>query len=687
MNGKLFRVVAMAALAGLPAAARAQSAATVREIVQVVKTGKPGSSALSSAHIGTTLASGDRVRTGGRSAAGLRFPDQSLLRLGELTEVVVTSANRRETRVVRGEVFANYRQPGTITGGYAVAAVRGTHIEYIVDEQNKTASVRCYKGRVFVGASDNPVYAGATDRVTLNTLTDPGLNNSTIPWQGGEVRFTDGPYEGEVREVTAFDPATGIVTFNPPLPAAAAGPGGPGVSGFLLVKQRRRAVIELLDNTGTTVHQGQDPDSPYRVPHEEFAGINRHPFFRNLVDGKAFYVYPGTDQHWQDREEYFGERRAIEQITERRATARHGICDIFGPGNGPGGNGPGNGPGANAPAHQFAAPGIGVASSRIPGLGGRLKPVFAQATSGPNALVAAQPEGPRLAAAPSTGASRGDGGLATGEYEYLPENARPSYDFTTGKNAQFRFEPFAFATNHDDTEGARIRFQGTTGDAYAEFGYRYALLNGKSTHEFSEGFLEFRGRNGDLTVGRQHLFLRAANNQDIGTLLGLETSDAIVYEPPLGDGYRLQSGYLLDSRSLDKGGFRGGFTRGQMPFLRGLAGFTVSGSQDEHPNLGWSLDTSQSLIPNVLDVYGEGGSDMTGRRIFTAGLYIPALYHMAKIDTFLEYGSREDIEDRFSLRLRREFGRNLLLVGFVDKRSKVESITVGGGILWSARFR
>src|SRR5687768_1099527 len=98
MNGN-WLAVGVAVLAA--PAAHAQSGATVREIVRVVKAGKSGTTTLFDAKIGTPLATGDRVRTAGRSAAGVRFPDKSILRLGELTEVVLAGG---KAQVLRGQV-------------------------------------------------------------------------------------------------------------------------------------------------------------------------------------------------------------------------------------------------------------------------------------------------------------------------------------------------------------------------------------------------------------------------------------------------------------------------------------------------------------------------------------------------------------------------------------------------------
>jgi hypothetical protein len=257
-----------------------------------------------------------------------------------------------------------------------------------------------------------------------------------------------------------------------------------------------------------------------------------------------------------------------------------------------------------------------------------------------------------------------------------------------GRLHRFQFEPFGLAdTDGNYSAGSRLRFQGSTGDAYAEVGYLFSYTNGKLEHDVSEGFLELRGKYGDFTAGRQHLYLQLAHNQNVGSLLGLETTDAITYQLPLKNHFRQQVGYLFDTKALDPGGLRGGFARGQAPLFGGLVGYNLFGSSSRgNRSLGWSVDASMPVVRNVLDAYGEGGSDTQGRRLFTGGLYIPALYHLAKIDTFLEYGHRDAQEDRFSLRIRREFTRGLLAVLFVDHRSHLGT-DAGGGLVWSIRFR
>ncbi|HTE20772.1 MAG TPA: hypothetical protein VK689_20595, partial [Armatimonadota bacterium] len=222
---------------------------------------------------------------------------------------------------------------------------------------------------------------------------------------------------------------------------------------------------------------------------------------------------------------------------------------------------------------------------------------------------------------------------------------------------------------------------------FAELGYLYQLVDGQSQHDISEGFLHVRGRHGDVIAGRQHRFIGPANNNQVGTLLGLEAVDAVIYEAPLRRGFRQEVGYLFDTRALRNGGERGAYARGQAPVFAGNAGYSVLVPTRDGRNVGWSLDAAQPLIRNVLDVYAEGGKATGGRNLFSGGLYIPALYHRFKLDTFLEYANREDLEERVSLRLRREMGNGLLLVGFVDRELGTSRFTAGGGVVWTKKFR
>lgn len=634
MRNTLVGVVAAGVAASLPGVAAAQSAATVKEIERVVKTGRSGSPSLTNAKVGMPLGVGDRVRTGGRSGAGLRFQDQSLLRIGELTEIVVTSGRQRQARVERGKVFADYKTPGTISGGYAVAAVRGTHVLY--DRGHDEDLVRCYKGRVFVSSIDNPLSAGAAQTLTATTLMDPALIDSPTDWVGGEVRFTDGPYAGQARRITAFDRATGAVTFEPALVPA---PAGDAVNGYLLVRNPSRRVVELHDNEGTTVKKGEDPSVPYGVASEEFAQGEQYPWFHNTRS--LLLVYNGTEAHWRDQDENWASRDAL-----RRIEGRMEPCDCGGRPLPPGG--------------------FGGLSLRSPA-----------------------PRASRMRTALAL--QEGAGGTQTGgsprlEDIYLPQNVRAMPD-ERKEQVGVLLEPFAYSGEERNGVGARVRLQGTSGDAYAELGYRYLLMDGSHNHnDVSEGFVHLRGHSGDLIAGRQHLFIGPANNNDIATLLGLESTDAIVYDLPLKGGYQQRVGYLFDSRAMGHRGFHGGFARGMAPLRGGNVGYSILAPSQSGNTVGFSGDISQPIIPNVLDAYGEIGKGVGGHTIILGGLYVPALYHAFKTDLFIEYAKREDVREDLTFRLRRELGNGLNAQVFADREAG-EGWDAGGGFVWSLRFR
>ncbi|MFN3651774.1 MAG: FecR domain-containing protein [Armatimonadota bacterium] len=627
---------ALALLLGA-AAAHAQTAANLNQVVRVVKRGKPATETLVDARLGDALEVGDRVRTAGRSGARLKFSDGSLLTLGELTEIVVTSRRQRDVRVVRGKVHANYKSPGTISGGDAVAAVRGTQLTLEVDEQGQKTLVRCYQGLVFVASASNPISAGVADQVSGTTLVDDVLQDSTVDWTGGQIQFTDGPFANLVRSITGFNRETGTVTFTPALPAR-----GEGESGYLLRKNPGDPVIPLRSGQGTTVRPNQAPGGAYPVANAEFAGGVRQPFFQNEQD--HLQTYPGTQEHQTVQEQQFAADDAIRSVLGlnggRRTPAPHGEDDCGG---------------EPLPPGKFGAKAFGMR----PALGRQ----FAQAT--------------------------GTGRPAPRPEEiFLPQNVQPPYPTDEGvDNVLWRFEPYGFLTDGSSATGARVRLSGVSGDVYGEIGYRYTLVDGsRSQHDLSEAFLHLRGHHGEVIAGRQHLFLGPANNNDIGTLLGLQASDAVVLQRNF-DGFRQQVAYLMDTQALRRRGHHGFYARGQAPFRGGYVGYSLLHVTEDGHNLGWSFDASQPILPNKVDGYFEVGRGINNRHLFMGGLYFPALYHRAKVDLFLEYAVREDAAERATLRLRHQLGNHLLLIGFIDRLLGDDEWDAGAGFVYTLTFR
>ena len=635
MNVRLVGVVGCAALLGLPGISQAQTGVTVRQVIRVVKTGRAGSPQLTNARVGGAIAPGDRVRTAGRSYAGLRFPDDSVVRLGELTEVVVTNANTRHLQVNRGEVVASYKAPGVISGGYAVAAVRGTDIHYAVNEATKSAIVRCYEGRVFVSSADNPIAAGASRTYTPTTVVNPTLIGNAIDYRGGDIRFTDGPFKGEIRRITSVNGETGTVSFEPALP------GGPAPAeedlGFILSLKPGVDIVELGRNQGTVINAGKAPSRPKSVPARKFAMLQAKSFDRVVDDAGGNSVaatpYVGSDTHQGVQNDTVAERQAT--IIAARAGQVGDVQDCLD---------------------------FGVGAARFASVRPSLRNFsFSASQTVPGTTQSPQPPGttPEQRMPPA------------GIFSIPPSVALDD-------KVAFRFEPFGVLSSDADIIGARARLQASSGDAYMELGYRYALIDGQSNHELAEAFLTLRGDYGDVTAGRQHLFLRLANNTNIGTLLGLETTDAVTWQLPLRGGYRQSFGYIWNTTPVASARLVGSgsdsqhawYGRGQAPLFRGNVGYSVFLPTRDDRNVGWSLDASQAVGPNVLDAYGEVGRDDRNRSIAVAGLYVPYLFQRFGLDTFVEYHRREGIDERFTLRLRRQVVRNLLLIGFVDRYSR-----------------
>ena len=66
--------------------------ATITAVVRVVEHQRTGTAQWLASKVGTTLESGDRVRTGKRSYAEVSFADKSVVKLNELSELTVHSS-------------------------------------------------------------------------------------------------------------------------------------------------------------------------------------------------------------------------------------------------------------------------------------------------------------------------------------------------------------------------------------------------------------------------------------------------------------------------------------------------------------------------------------------------------------------------------------------------------------------
>ena len=201
----LLLVVAGVALVAFDGPAGSTSPAAVLTIFTGTASIQRGAAAVSAAHSGDGLASGDSVLTGSDSKAVVTYLDGSLTRLDSATRITISVS-----RAARGALRTSFAQSAGLTWSQvkrlisgasfrvsgpndAVAEVRGTRFGYYVEHDPSGGPVvwiDTYEGLVRVSSRTGPaVTAGPGQRVTVKVgaaPTPPG----PIPPADGQLSFT-----------------------------------------------------------------------------------------------------------------------------------------------------------------------------------------------------------------------------------------------------------------------------------------------------------------------------------------------------------------------------------------------------------------------------------------------------------------------------------------------------------------
>ncbi len=629
-------VVALAVLASAGPAG-AQEVARVNAVVRVVKTAPPNSTAFSDARLGAPLAAGARVRTGGRSKAGVVFTDGSTLRLDELTEVVIGGGRQRDTRVLGGRVFGQFTRAGTITGGYGTAAVRGTQVIYFEDPATGAAYVRCYDDSAVVSRGGINLRAGQADGGTETTLTDEELIEDPTAWAGATLRILGGANEGQERPVAGFDPVTGTVTVAPAFPAVI-----DTTSEYLITSDPAAEMVTLGPNEGTAVIDGR-PLPPYAITPLAFAEGQRTPWFKEIKEGVSTRTFPGTLGQAVVQEEQFALDEAVDAATNQPDAGD--LSNLLGPGE-----------------VIIVVPPVrpGLAPERV-----------ALRRHGPQSSPTGQPVEPT--------------GHLTGAV--LNDSARRSKP-NPGTDAWFTADSFGVGASNGYSAGVRGRAHMVRNNVYVEVGGLLMRFDNEQQDaniaRISEGFVQLRQGDLELVAGRQHLFLGPASRLSLGALLGFNTADAAVVRADFGR-YTQQFGYLANTSPIFGNGFDGAYGRGELAVGEGLLGWNVLEAFVENSILGWSADFSYPVLPEVADAYALGGFDPFHNRILGAGIYFPGVFQRTGLDVYLEYADREILKERAQLSVRRAVGDNWILLAFVEKKFGGD-FDGGVGAMYQVRF-
>ena len=139
--------------------------------------------------VGTLLPAGSRVRTDGRSKAEIRFPDGSIVRMGPRSDLVIQAVTDKQMQLKYGTLWGKFisGQGARIQGGSAVAAIKGTTLDYSTTPHNDgtyTDECTVYEsdlGVEFVTAAGvTPLRAGTGAKWRGQPFTLPG------GWQPGQ---------------------------------------------------------------------------------------------------------------------------------------------------------------------------------------------------------------------------------------------------------------------------------------------------------------------------------------------------------------------------------------------------------------------------------------------------------------------------------------------------------------------
>ncbi|HLJ57505.1 MAG TPA: hypothetical protein VKT77_20880 [Chthonomonadaceae bacterium] len=569
-------------------AATAQLNAKLQDKKNIVKYSRDDRSFVD-APLQQTLNRGDELVTGLRSMAGVLFTDQSYLRVNESTKVVISAgARQRDVSVPQknGAAYGKYNGPGRIIGVQALCAVRGTEFDFHTEAHRDV--VRCFGPQghqVFVTAAKNALITGRVTTPGAAQLASDDLIGNAENWIGGRLQFVTGG-QAQARTVTAFDPATGTITLNAPLPNGA----NAGLW-FYIINPPGARVVVLEKNMETYVGLNGEPADPYATEPKEFAGGEQFPFMMDKLHGDSqtnlsgfFYERQRHSTYELDNarnssQNYSDEAPGIQILsgTDQRGTNhQNGTGDL----------------------------GVGVGSTNQPGTGnvgvgiGNGNP---NSTGGLNVSI-----GPGRAAI----------------FGRVPE-----------------FGGVGFTTSRSDTAFAYASDSAVVGSVYVRAGGRIGTLERSTNNQLDELLLRYRNRHiGDVQVGRFHWLPGPVSNGLLGTLISFTSADGILWDLPETGAYTVQVGWLDKINPLSRPNVGGYTARIAMPVRTGLIAVTALATAQK--TIGATGDFEYPILPQRLEVYGESGVDTDHQTVYAAGLYFPQIFHKFHADLAIELAYR-----------------------------------------------
>jgi hypothetical protein len=603
-------VAALAAAATLlyGNAANAQLSAALHEKKNVVKFSHNNNQFLD-APLQQPLGQGDYVVTGARSLAGILYSDKTYLRINESTKVLITVGTRQRDVTMpdkNSALYGNFHGPGRAAGQRALCAVRGTELEFLV-EANRDV-VRCFGPQghqVLVTSIDNALITGHVTTPGAAVFSSDDLVGNTENWIGAKLEFLTGGDRRQIRTVTNFDPVTGAVTLNAPVTDA-----NNLNAWFYMLNPPAARVVILEKNMETYVPHivGAVPVDPYPTEPKEFAGGDALAFMNEPLHGDQQSHLTGFF-HDRTRQSYY------ELDNARDASQSYG---------------------EEAPGIQILSPkgsrneppgtgdlGVGVGSSNGPGSG-------------------------NLGVGIGNGNPNGNGGLVV--------------NIGRASRAIFPRKPeigaVGYSTTGSDSGLFYANDAAVVGSVYMRVGGRIATLDRHGDNQLDELLVRYRNRHvGDIQVGRFHWFPGPVSNGQLGRLISFTSSDGVLWDVPGTGSAGLQLAWFDKINPLAGprvGGYSGRLT---LPVRTGQIAFTALSTSQK--TVGATTDLVYPILPQKLEIYGEGGVDTAHQTIYSAGLYFPELFHSFRADLALEWSYRGHFAHSFDLALHLPLGRHV----------------------------
>ena len=218
------------------------------------------------------------------------------------------------------------------------------------------------------------------------------------------------------------------------------------------------------------------------------------------------------------------------------------------------------------------------------------------------------------------------------------------------------FGAVGFATSGSDTALAYANDSAVIGSVYMRVGGRLGTLDRRGDNQLDELLLRYRNRHlGDIQVGRFHWLPGPVSNGQLGRLLSFSSSDGVLWDLPGTGSADIQLAWFDKLNPLSNPNVSGYSARLALPVRTGQLAFTTLATSQR--TVGGTADFVFPILPQRLEIYGEGGVDTAHQTVYAAGLFFPQLFHKFRADLALELSYRGHFGHSVDMALHLPFGR------------------------------